>query len=153
MNKYIYMLPLIAAFSLPAVAQEESTFEHSADEVTMDVLKQKRGRGHGVRAIKKLVAEYMLENGDITVEELQIEKEEKRAIKAELKELKESGDQEALQARIEELRVERAARREEVKAYIAEHEDLAIAIEKRKEEIKARRAERRQLRELSQSES
>lgn len=140
MKKLLIGLPLFMVLSVPTLAQTDVDVE--VDDVTMDVAKH--AREHRNNGIKNIVAEYMLEQGDITQEELDALKARRAAVREELKALKESGDEEALAARIAELREERAATREEIKAYIASHEDLAAIIQERREEVRDRRDQRRE---------
>lgn len=137
MKKHYLLIPFLAFFSFGAIAQDD------VEDITMDIKKHKRSHQMN-REIKALVANYMIAQGDITVEELETMKEERKAVREELKALRDSGDEEALKARLAELREARADKKEEFKAYLAENQDLATAIKERKEEL---REERRQQRE------
>lgn len=80
---------------------------------------------------RRLINEYMLNNGDITQAQLDARKAKRKAAKAELKALKASGDMEALKLRKEKLRAERKALKQEMKAYIKSHDDLAAMLKNR----------------------
>lgn len=139
MKKLMLGLPLVMALVHPAFAQDEI----EVDDVTMEVVKEAREhRSQGVR-MRSIVAEYMLAQGDITQEQLDALKAERQAVREELKALKESGDEEALAARIAELREAREANKAELKEYVANHEDLAELIAERREEVRERREQRR----------
>lgn len=141
MKKLTFLIPFIAAFSFNAIAQEDVQVE----DFTMDVAKHKKhGKHHAKDATRRLVTEYMLENGDITEAEIEAMKEERKAVREELRALREAGDKEALKARISELREARRAEREELKEYIAGNTELAEAIRERRQEIRERKKERRE---------
>lgn len=131
-------IPLVTLLSVPALAQDVDV-----GEITMDVADdartiRQRNRGR----IRNIVYEYMLENGDITQDELDARLALREAHREELRALRESGDEEALAARIAELKQERTAHREQMREYISVHEDLATGIEERRREFQQQRRRR-----------
>lgn len=138
MKKSYLVIPFLAFISFNAFAQSDVEIE----DVTMNVVKDRNShRAHN--EIKSLVAEYMVNAGDITAEELEAMRDERKSVREELRGLRESGDQEALQTRLQELRDQRSERRAQFQEYLSENADLAEAIEQRKEEIRERRSERK----------
>ena len=152
MNPFLKASAMALLISLPAVAlADEDAVDLDAvnlDEVTMSVEDAKE-RGlklgkHERMGRKQLILEHMLENGDITQEEIDERIANRAAVKEELKALRESGDQEALTARITELREERAERRQALRDYVEANEDLADALKERREDVLERRRLRRE---------
>lgn len=140
---YLLVLPLATVCGVYASAQTEEMEEVEVNEVTIDIADDARSfRRAGRGALRSIVYNYMLENGDITQEELDALQAEREAIRAELDALRESGDEEALAARITELRENRAASREELREYVDANEDLAAAVEEQREQIQDRRRDR-----------
>lgn len=143
MKKFNLLIPILAVLSINAFAQEDVEVEVEVEDVTMDVMEHKRGHRHLHGEIRSIVADYMIEQGDITAEELEARRTERQAVREELHTLREAGDEEALSARLSELREERSERREQFQSYLADHEDLAEAIEEQREQMRERRQERR----------
>jgi len=140
-NKLISLVMLLSV----SVAFNSSAFD--IDDITMDVEVKEYKRGHKMKAhLGSIINEYMLENGDITQLELDEQKAEREAIRAELKALKEAGDTDGLAARKEELRAQREEHRAAMKEYVENNEELKASIDERKQEFKERRAERREKR-------
>lgn len=107
-------------------------FSGELDDITMDVVDA--AKGHRLQVPKhNIVIDYMLENGDITQEQVEAMRAEREAVREELRALKASGDEEALTARRQELRTARQARVDELKAYVADNEELAAAIQDMRE--------------------
>lgn len=124
------------------------------DDITMDVEVKEFKRGHKMKmGIGSVVREYMLENGDITQEEIDAKKAEREAVRAELKALKEAGDTEALAAKKEELKAQREEHRAAMKEYVESNEELKAAIDEKKAELKERRSERRERRKERKAEA
>ena len=128
------------------------------DDVTMDVEKREFKRGHKMKLrIGTVVRDYMLENGDITQGEIDLQKAEREATRAELKLLKEAGDTEGLAAKKEELRAQREERKATLKEYVDNNEELKTEIEEKKQElrdkVKEHRKERREKRKERQSDA
>ena len=145
MKKLAYILPICALLSLPVYAQDVDL-----EDVTMDIKEQKSNKRAARSEVRDLITDYMLENGDITQEEIDAQAEARAAVRAEIKELREAGDQEALDARLAELREERTAQREEFQAYLDENDELRTAIEEQRQAVRdqreARQAERQERR-------
>lgn len=141
MKKLALALPLIALLNTPVFAQEEVIVEDAVEQV-----RERRGdQFRAARAeIRTTITDYMLENGDITQEELDALQAEREAVREELRSLRESGDREALQARLEELRETRSERRDEFRAYLDENEDLRTALVEQREALREERDARRQ---------
>ena len=142
--KLLVVLPFAASLSSIACAQDVDLSEVDLNEITMDIAEDARGFRHkrGHHAFHSTVIDYMLANGDITQEELDAMKANREAVRDELRALKEAGDKDALQARIRELREEQKAKRDELREYVQNHEDLAEAIAERRKEIREKRREK-----------
>lgn len=126
------------------------------DDVTMDVEKREFKRGHKMKLrIGSVVRDYMLENGDITQGEIDLQKAEREVTRTELKALKEAGDTEGLAAKKEELRAQREERKATLKEYVDSNDELKTEIEEKKQELretaKERRKERKENRKAKQS--
>lgn len=145
MKKLLFLLPLFSLLSINAYAEKNA--DHNAEVKCVKMKSMKSKRAHKMKKeIRTLVVNYKMEQGDLTKEELEIHRAEGKASKQELKELRKNGDQEALDARLEEMRIEREARRVEFQAYLEEHPALATAIEAKKLEIKQKREAKKQAR-------
>lgn len=115
------------------------------DEVTMEIATKEVKRGHKMKFVaKQVINEYMLENGDVTQEELDAYKAEKQAGREELKALKEAGDTDGFEAKLAELKAVRAERKTQMKEYVENNEELKTAIQERKAEMKEERKRRRE---------
>lgn len=142
------LMPLLCVSALSGYAEDVDM-----DDVAMDVNSVADIAGERPVRIKArdIIRDYMLENGDITQEELDARQEERLATREEIKALKEAGDDEALEAKREELRALRSERREELRAYIDENDDLKTALDEARannrearQQIRDRMRERRQ---------
>lgn len=138
MKKVCLFIVAIAFFSTSVHASEESDISVDVEKVAKEVMKRKKSHIRG-RAIKRMVAEYMLEQGDITKEELEIRKEERKIVKKELRELRKSGDKKALEERLDELRQVHDDRRIEFETYLAENPELAEKIKEHRKRIREQR--------------
>lgn len=132
-----------------------ATAAEGLDDVTMEISKKEFKRGHKMGfPAHEVVVQYMLEKGDITQAEVDAMKAEKKANREALKALKDAGDKEGFKAKLAEIKEQGKARREQLKEYIENHEDLKAAIKERKaqmkEEHKRRREERRENKEGSE---
>jgi len=93
--------------------------------VTMKLAQKETKRGHRVQMrAHQIIADYMLKNGDMTQDELEAMKDERRAHRNELKQLKKSGNKEAFKARLTEIKQAHEAKRELMKEYIDSHPEL-----------------------------
>lgn len=129
---------VFAITSAGAFAQEEI----EVNDITMNVVSSSdiEFESSGERGkLRDIVTNYMLENGDITQEQLDAARAQRRENYQELKLLRESGDQDALLDLLSELRDERMAIREELKAYIESHDDLAEALKEQREAVREQR--------------
>lgn len=129
---------VFAMASVGALAQEEI----EVNDITMNVVSSSdiEFESSGERGkLRDIVTNYMLENGDITQEQLDGARAQRRENYQELKLLRESGDQDALLDLLSELRDERMAIREELKAYIESHDDLAEALKEQREAVRGQR--------------
>jgi len=106
----------------------------SAASSFADRERSERSACHGGEGIRQVVADYMIAAGDLDQAEADEMKAQRKAYREELKALKESGDDAALAARKSELKALHNAKRSEFKAYVMEHEDL-------KEQVKTLRSE------------
>ena len=115
------------------------------DEVTMKIATKEVKRGHKMRfPSNQIVVKYMLENGDITQDEIDLKKAEKTANREALKALKDAGDTDGYEAKLAELKTAREERKATFKEYIENNEELKTAIEERKAEMKEERKRRRE---------
>lgn len=129
LSKTLLTLPVLVAFSLPALGQNSAQDEVDLDDITMDVVREDVRHANRIpMPARDIIIDYMLENGDITPEQIEQRIAERKALSDELKELKESGDREAIIARFAELREQGQMRRDAVRAYIEENEDLREAL-------------------------
>ncbi|MFT6551356.1 MAG: hypothetical protein ACJA1I_001396 [Zhongshania marina] len=87
---------------------------------------------------QNLVVAYMLENGDLTETDINVAKEELKDNYNEIKELKQSGNEEAVAAQLAELREASLSTVEDIKTYIDSHEDLALAVQEQRDAAKDR---------------
>lgn len=93
--------------------------------VTMKLAQKETKRGHRVQMrAHQIIADYMLKNGDMTQDELEAMKEQRRTHRNELKALKKSGDMDAFRARLKEIKQAHEAKRESMKEYIDSHPEL-----------------------------
>ncbi|WP_426369099.1 hypothetical protein [Pseudocolwellia sp. HL-MZ7] len=93
--------------------------------VTMKLAQKETKRGHRVQMrAHQIIADYMLKNGDMTQDELDAMKEERRTLRSELKRLKKSGDMDAFKARLTEIKQAHEAKRELMKEYVHNHPEL-----------------------------
>lgn len=140
MNKFVaVVLSLPITLMLSASVQAQSPVD--VDDVTMDVIDNVRDfRREGRADFRRVVAEFMLANGDISQAELDAMATQRQAVRAELAALRDSGDNEALRARLSELREQRQARRDEIRSYIDQHEALQDILQARRETFRERRA-------------
>jgi predicted nuclease with TOPRIM domain len=151
----------IKLISIAMIAALSAGFNASAfdiDDVTMDVERSEFKRGHKMKLrVGAVVRDYMLEQGDITQGEIDAQKLEREATRAELKALKEAGDTEGLAARKEELKAQRDERRAAMREYVDNNEELKAEIDEKKQEyrdkIKERRAERKERRKEQQDDT
>lgn len=114
------------------------------DDVTMDITTKEVKRGQRINfEVRETIQNFQLENGDITQEEIDNRKAERAANRAEMQALKESGDVDALMAKRDELKAQHSERRQAMKEYIDNNEELKTALQTQKEEIKAARREQK----------
>ncbi|WP_096086965.1 hypothetical protein [Agaribacterium haliotis] len=146
-KKHLKKLGLVLGLAgLISSAASSQDIDKELEELSMEPREHKHKRHRAHKEMRDLVANYMLENGDITQAELDQRAEQRKATREEIRALKESGDKEALQARLDELKAQRHERREQMKDYLAENEELAAAIKEQRETIKERRKEHRERR-------
>lgn len=125
-----------------------STFSVSAaddiDNVTMQIATSEAKRGHRILMHSRdTILNFMLQNGDITTAEIESRKASRIAERQELRTLKQSGDTEAYQARLAEIKAERQSQREALKNYINEHDELKQSLQEQKQEHRERLKEQR----------
>lgn len=137
------LLTLISFTSISATinAQEISELSSiSIEDVTMNIVEDARAYNNENRGdMRHAIYDYMLANGDLTQEQIDTLISERELIKIELDTLRDTGDDEALAARITELREERENSKEELRTYVDTHEDLAETISNYREEITEQR--------------
>ena len=142
------LMPLLCLQSLPGVADDAVL-----DDVGMDVVAAQEGMDRpDLQRPREIIRDYMLDNGDLTQEDIDARQEARQALREELKALREAGDEEALQAKRDELRALREERREQVRAYVEENDELRTALEEaRAENREARQQIRERIRERRQN--
>lgn len=129
------ILALSAGFNAHAVSTEDGA---------KNIEKSEFKRGHKMKfRNNSVVLEYMLEQGDITQGEIDLQKLERKATREELKTLKEAGDTEGLAAKKAELKAKYKERREAMKKYIDENEELKTRLEEKRKEYRQKKKERR----------
>ncbi len=99
-----------------------------------------RGEMHA----RKLVLDYMIEAGDIDQAEIDEIKAQRKVDRAELKALKEAGDDEGFKIRKAELKAQHRERKAEMRAYVDSHEDLKEQLAVKRSEMKAKRRAHRE---------
>ncbi|NIB38566.1 hypothetical protein HBA55_03160 [Pseudomaricurvus alkylphenolicus] len=130
------LAPLMITHAINLAAEEVNL-----DDVTMNVVSERVRDSRSIALpAREIILDYMLENGDLTQEELDAQIAERQALREELKALKESGDEEALTAKKDELKALRQQHREEIQGYLEENEEL-------REQVEAVRAEHQEARE------
>ena len=145
MKGSIMKLKLISVAMITVLSAGFNANAVDIDDVTMDIEKKEFKRGHKIKHnLGEIVRDFMLEQGDITQEEIDANKAEREAVREELKALKEAGDTEGLEARKAELKEQRQARREEVKAYIDGNDELKAELEEQKQAFREKAQERRE---------
>ena len=77
MKKLAVTLSVFSTLSLHAYAQDAVEVEVEVEDVTMNVMEQKRDQRQARGDMRSIVADYMLEQGDITVEELEARRAER----------------------------------------------------------------------------
>ncbi|WP_075187760.1 hypothetical protein [Teredinibacter haidensis] len=136
MNK-LYLI-FLCVISTNLLAQDELML----DDVTMDVVDDIEFPDHRFFPPgRNIIIDYMLENGDITAEDLQGLKGEFKADMERLRVAYESKDFEAIKAIHEEMAAMRRERKQAFKAYIEENEELQTLLENMREEYMARHRE------------
>ena len=141
MKKVLLVCLVGSLVSAPVLADDP------VDEVTMEIATDERkGKRLGI-PIREIIVQFMLENGDITQEELDELKANRQATLAEIRALREAGDREALAAKRAELLALAQSRREQLREYLANNSDLQEQIaalrEEQRERMRERRANRR----------
>ncbi|BFM18379.1 hypothetical protein R50073_45620 [Maricurvus nonylphenolicus] len=134
-------LSLFAASSwaeaIPDTEQEPDTPQTEQDT------SQKRGDfrpgRHGRQQAREMIERYMLEQGDITQSQLDQQREERKALREDIRALKQAVDEAALAKLREELKTKKQARREEIKAYLEKHPQLQEQLAEQREKIKQQR--------------
>ena len=96
----------------------------------------KSARREKMQRIHKLVADYQLQQGHITQAELDQQQSEREALRAQMQQLKASGDKAAIKAKRKELKAAFKAKHQVTRAYIEEHPEL-------QEQLKAERMAKR----------
>lgn len=143
------ILTLLLIFSGQSLAQGSAADNAvNIDNITMNVVRGDVRHANRLPVpARGIIIDYMLENEDITVEEIDAIVAERKALRDELQTLRESGDREALLQRFAQLRQQGQLRREEVRAYIDNNEDLRDALVEelsQNAELRERLVERRQ---------
>ena len=137
---YTMRLLLMLPISVGSLAQTEEMADVDLDEVTVNITEDARSFNRSGRGeLRSVVQTYMLENGDITQRELDTLRAERQTVREELRALRESGDKEALAARISELREKRVKAREKLREYVENNEELSAAIEEQREQLQDKR--------------
>lgn len=119
------------------------------DDVTMEVSTSEFKRGNKIKfQMREVIQEYMLEQGDITQEDIDARQAERTANREALQALKEAGDTEGYDALKTELKALRQEHRAEMSEYIDSNEELQTVISEQKaamqEEKESRREQRQQ---------
>ncbi len=137
---YILSILLILPISARVFAQTEEMTDVEVGEITVNISEDARSfNRESRRELRSVVHTYMLENGDITQQELNTLRAERQTVREELRALRESGDEKALAARISELREKRVRAREKLREYVENNEELSAAIEEQREQLQDRR--------------
>lgn len=136
----VLTLAVFSSISVTTYAQiieiPELSSNASIEDVTMNIVENAREHSDIIQGDKRhTIYDYMLANGDLTQEQINTLVAERESIKTELNALRDSGNNEALAARITELREERKNNQTKLRIYVDTHEDLAATISNYREEI------------------
>lgn len=95
------------------------------DGVTMELSTKENKRGNHVHMrAHHIIFDYMLKHGDITQEEIDDDKQQRRLHRRELRRLKNAGDTDAFNARLAEIKKAHKSKREKVREYIKNAPEL-----------------------------
>lgn len=143
----------IKLISIAAILALTTGFTVSAFDThntATDVKKSAFKHGHkmkhhhkGKHHISEIVRDYMLQQGDITQGEIDLQKLERETTRSELRALKKAGDTEGLAIKKAELKAKYEARKTAMKSYIDNHEELKTLIEEKKKEFRSKMKDRR----------
>ena len=143
MKRSLFTVGLVSLSLMSSVAFAQDDVD--LDDVTMDVVEENELPPQRVMfPVRDIVLEYMLENGDITQEEINTLNTQRAELREEIKAAKESGDTETLAALKEEMRALRQERRESVKEYLEENQELKDEVKAALEELREERQQRRE---------
>ncbi|MCP5144430.1 MAG: hypothetical protein H6978_06370 [Gammaproteobacteria bacterium] len=121
------------AAALVAGSMNVTALEGTAGDMTMNLVDRHAARPHlpprAIEGLRDIITDYQIANGDLTEEQLAEMEAQREALREELHALRESGDYEALEARLAELRADRIARQEALRDYVAAHEDLRLELQ------------------------
>ena len=93
--------------------------------VTMKLAQKEFKRGHRVHMrAHHIIFDYMLKHGDITQDEIDDERQQRNLHRRELRRLKKSGDLDAFNARLAEIKKMHESKREKLRVYLKEHKEL-----------------------------
>jgi len=122
MKNYLLGLFAVILCSNIVMAAEEN---ENLNGVTMELAKKEPKRGHRLHMrAHEIITGFMLKNGDITQDEIDDHKQQRRLHRNELRRLKKSGDKEAFNARLAEIKERHEAKRKKVDKYIKNHPEL-----------------------------
>ena len=88
--------------------------------------------------IRKIIDDFMIDQGDLSAAEVEARQLERQAQRDEIMELKKYGETEVLHAKLAEIKQTHVQRREMIRQYIEEHEDLQTLLTEHKQKIHER---------------
>lgn len=144
----VSLLSLVALFTLttaiPVMADQSGKLKNAKVEVADHGCKKhtsgKKAKMHkGQKEARAIIHAYMLAKGDITQKEINAQKAKRKKVRAELKALRKSGDVDAMDKRLAQLRKERHERREKMRNYIEANPKLDKMLEQRRKDLLEKR--------------
>lgn len=136
MKKHIIAFSLLSgAFLMSANTFAHKHNAHAMDDVTMEMKKGHHGHKLG-SPVHKTIMEYMLANGDISQDEIDQKKAQRKLERDELNTLKESGDKEGYRAKKREFKERYKAKKSELSAYVDQHDDLKAQLKEMRKKMK-----------------
>jgi len=153
MKKTLYALALgigivmaTTAFADDSVDPEDATM--NAIDRNVEEGRLAHFRQHSpMREAKKIIDDYIqaqIDAGELDPAVIEQGKAQRLALVEEIKALKAAGDQEALAAKVAELRALRHVQRDAMREYIASNDELRDQLAEHRDEVKEKRAEHRE---------
>ena len=132
-NSNYYLLFLLPLVLFSATFRLKATEE--MDNITMEIATKEAKRGHRIHMhTREIILDYMINKGDITVEQAEEHKRKRNLQRNELKALKKQGNMEAYKTRLNEIKAEHNKQRKELEEYIKNNDELQQQLNERRSE-------------------